>query len=141
MGELLLFLLLLIAGLYWVFGKPRKKVYYGQSFEEDPPSPKLVVKNDVEDEDEPKKLTPAARIGAILFFSVWLTGWTFGCYLALTTAAELSYGEEGYIFLRIWLAMAIPAWFFAAWTLFRLLRGDNVEFSSDVDSGGGDGGD
>lgn len=139
MGELLLFLLF-GAGVLWMLRKPKKKVYFGQTFEEKPRPPEIVHQNDVEDDDTPKELTVGARIGAILFFSVWLTGWTFGCYFALTTAAGLSYGEEGYIFLRIWLAMAIPAWFFVAWTLFRLLRGDNVEFSSDGD-GGGDGGD
>jgi len=139
MGELLLFLLF-VAGVFWMFRPRRKKVYYGQTFEEKPPPPKLVVQNEIEDEDEPKELTFGARLGAIVFFSVWLTGWSFGCYFALTSAAALSYGEEGYIFLRVWLAMAIPAWFFVAWTLFRLLRGDHVEFSSDSDgdSGGGD---
>jgi hypothetical protein len=139
MGEVLVFLLLLyVAGLFWVFGRPRKRVYYGQTFEEKPPSPELVVQNDDATEETPKELTPGARLGAILFLSIWLIVWTAGCHMALITAVDLSYGEEGYIFLRIWLAVAIPAWFFVAWTLFRLLRGDNVEISFDGDSDGGD---
>ena len=147
MGTWLLFLFLIVLGLYWVFRSPRKKVYYGQTFEEKPPVGEHPPVRDVleggksEDDDAPKELTPGTRIAAILFLGVWLTFWTFGCYFALVTAAELSYGEEGYIFLRIWLAMAIPAWFIVAWTLFRLLRGDHVDISFDGDAGGDGGGD
>lgn len=147
MGELLLFFLF-VAGVFLMFRGSKKKTYYGQTLGdapspyEHPGPPILVSDNDLEREpsEEPEKMSLGKRIGGIVFLSIWLTIWSFGCYVALTTAAQLSYGEEGYIFLRVWLAMAIPAWFLAAWTLFRLLRGDHVEFSFDGD-GGGDGGD
>ena len=145
MGEFLLFVLFVV-GVYWMLRYPRKKVYYGQSFEEPPPKPgskpTLVHSNARDDtEDGPKELTRGGRIAAIVFLSVWLSFWTVGCYFALGEAARLSYGDEGYIFIRIWLAIAIPGWFFAAWTLFRLFRGDHVEINFDGDAGGDGGGD
>ncbi|MEM7752648.1 MAG: hypothetical protein AAF230_04485 [Pseudomonadota bacterium] len=141
-GPYLPFLLFLL-GVLFVFGLPkRKKTYYGQTMDAPAPEPpKLVHETDLGKPEEPEELTLGKRVAAIAFLSFWLTGWTAGCYFALITAAELSYGDEGYIFIRIWLALAIPAWFFVAWTLFRLFRGDNVEISFDGDGGGDGGGD
>lgn len=140
MGEVLLFLVF-AAGVIWMFRKPKKKVHYGQTFEDTQPPSKVRRRDLDNNEGAPKEMTPGARLGLILVLSVWLSFWTFGCFMALTTAAELSYGQEGFIFLHIWLALAIPAWFFVAWTLFRLFRGDNVGISFDGDADGDGGGD
>lgn len=117
--------------------KPR---YYGQTFG-DPVSPYDKVESEapsVAGDNLEEKVKRSARLSTIVFLSVWLTGWTIGCFFALRTWVSLSYGEEGFIFLTIWLAMAIPAWFFVAWTLVRMIRGDEVEFSGDEDGDGGD---
>ena len=126
--------LLVVALLRFWWRRRRPHDYYGQSMgQPEPPRPQPV------EPDLPKKMTMAGRLFAIVFFSVWLTGWTAGCYMAGRAWLGLSFGDEGYIFLLVWLAIAVPGWFFAAWTLFRLLRGDDVELSFDGDdSGGGD---
>lgn len=145
MGELLLFLLF-VAGVFWMFRGPKKKTYYGQALGDvsspyevrELPAPEGQDSDADEGADAPEKLSLGKRIWGIVFLSVWLTGWSFGCYFAIQERLKLSYGDEGYIFLTIWLAIAIPGWFFAAWTLFRLLRGDEVEFNMDGDADGGD---
>ncbi|MEM9427035.1 MAG: hypothetical protein AAGA06_10070 [Pseudomonadota bacterium] len=146
MGEVLLFLLF-VAGVFWMFRKPRKKSFYGQTLGENPrvkwERPAIVPSADTEVDasDTPEKMSLGKRLYGIVFLIFWLSIWTSGCFVALKARLAMSFGDEGYIFLTIWLALAIPAWFLAAWTLFRLLRGDQVEFSSDGDGDGdGDGG-
>lgn len=139
----LILLAVLAAIAFSAMRRRRKKTYYGQTLGE-PSSPyeSPVEQPEVQaasDTDEtPEKLTLGKRIFGICFLSVWLSIWSVGCYVALTAVTQIRYGEEGYIFLRIWLALAIPAWFFAAWQLFRLLRGDDVELDFDGDGHGGD---
>lgn len=146
MGEVLLFLLF-VASVLWMFHRPRKKTYYGQTLGDNPPvegdKPARVPPLDanVDASDSPEKMSLGKRLYGIVFLIVWLSIWSAGCFMALKERLAMSFGDEGYIFLTIWLALAIPAWFLAAWTLFRLLRGDEVEFSSDGDAGGDGGGD
>lgn len=116
----------------------RKKTYYGQTLGDVPSpyeKPALVAKGDDADDasEEPEKMSFSKRMSGITFLSVWLLLWSGGCYAALSVRLTLSPGDEGYIFMTIWLLFAIPAWFIAAWTLFRLLRGDEVEFNTDDD--------
>ncbi|MGR3513656.1 MAG: hypothetical protein ACU0GG_12915 [Paracoccaceae bacterium] len=145
MGELLLFLLFVVS-VIWMLRRRKKKAYYGQTLGDvpspyaraEPPNPVDDTVADADPGEDPEPMTLGKRIGGIVFLSVWLTGWSFGCYFAIQERMRLSYGDEGYIFLTIWLAIAIPGWFIAAWTLFRLLRGDEVEFNMDGDADGGD---
>ena len=135
MGQVLLFLLFLV-GVYWMFRKPKKTSYYGQTLGNAPSpyeasKPVLAAERDPDVADLPEKMSLGKRLYGIVFLSVWLSGWSVGCYLALQERLKLSYGDEGYIFLTIWLAIAIPGWFLAVWTLLRLLRGDEVEFNTD----------
>ena len=104
------------------FSAKSRKSYYGQTMETDPASP-----------DAPERMSRGKRLWAIGFLTVWLFGWTFGVYVALETRLGLSPGQEGYIFMTIWLAAAIPAWFFVVWILFRLYRGDDVDMEFDGD--------
>ena len=118
-------------GAWWILRPRKTKTYYGQTFEDRSHDPVVATQN------EPKTpMSRGARIYGIGFMTVWLTGWTFGCYLAFGTWMMLEWGEEGSIFLLVWLSFAIPAWFLAAWTLVRLIRGDDV----DIEFGDGDGG-
>ncbi|MEM7632758.1 MAG: hypothetical protein AAF227_12225 [Pseudomonadota bacterium] len=116
----------------------REKTYYGQTLGDVPSpydKPVKVAKSDDEDNvsEEPEKMSFGKRLSGIAFLSVWLLLWSGGCYAALSVRMTLSPGDEGYIFMTLWLLLAIPAWFIAAWTLFCLLRGDEVEFNMDDD--------
>lgn len=88
----------------------------------------------------PISLPPQKRLAGIGFLSLWLFLWTIAVYFAAREWLTLSYGDAGYLFLLFWCGIAIPIWFFVAWTIFRLLRGDEVEFGfdGDGDSNGGD---
>lgn len=130
---------LVVICLAWLILRRRKKTFYGQTFEHTEAS-STTSKPLEEEDDTPYVLTTKKRIAGILFLGVWLSFWTLGVGFATREWLTLSYGDQGYVFLAFWLAIAIPGWFFVAWTIFRLLRGDHVEFQfdGDGDSGGGD---
>lgn len=128
-----IFLLGLFVALavFLYFARPKKKRPYGQTFDDvEPPASKPVETEDT----LPEKLSRKKRLGGIAFLIVWLSIWTFGIFVAGSTWLSMSQGEVGYVFLMIWLVFAIPAWFFAAWILFRLLRGDDVDIRFDGES-------
>ena len=117
--------------LWWRRRRPKR--YYGQTMRD------AVQSADEPGEvDAPEKMSLAKRLFAVTFFSVWLTVWTAGCYMAGRAWLGLSWGDEGYIFLLIWLTLAIPAWFIVFAVLLRLLKGEDVELSFDGDADGGD---
>lgn len=133
--------LLVLALLFWLRQKFRRpKKYYGQTAEvspraEDAAEPTL---NQGEEGAESPPMTSGQRVYAITFLTVWLPFWTVACYFAFQEWSPLSFGDEGFIFLGIWLTFAIPGWLIAAWTLFRLLCGDNISLTFDGDADGGD---
>ena len=100
---------------YAIFRTTGKKRFYGQSYDDDTAYP-------------PEKLSAQKRKAGVRFLSIWLFFWTFGLVLALRKWLALNTGDTELRFISIWLIFAIPGWFYAAWTLFRLLRGDNIEF-------------
>ena len=121
----------------WKARKPER--FYGQTMG-DPGSkpvqnstPKLVFEREADAEtDLPEHyISPSERVGHLAFMLVWITGWSFGVFFAARSWLSMSLGEEGFIFLSFWLAFAIPGWFFAAWVIFKLLRGDHFEINSD----------
>ncbi|MEO9825486.1 MAG: hypothetical protein ABJF50_13800 [Paracoccaceae bacterium] len=116
---------------YVHFKRSKKKRLYGQTFD-DVASPKL--KPVATDDALPEKLTLKRRLAGIAFLTFWLCIWTLGIYVAGHTWLSMSQGEVGYTLLMLWLVVAIPAWFFAAWTLFRLLRGDDIKIEFDGDA-------
>lgn len=126
----IIFLLGLVVALaiFLSFKRAKKKRPYGQTYE-DVETP--VTKPVKADGTTPEKLSFKKRLGGIAFLTVWLSIWTFGVFVAGSTWLSMSQGEVGYFFLMIWLVIAVPAWGVAAWTLFRLLRGDDVEFEMD----------
>lgn len=124
-------LILSLLRLWWRRRRPKR--FYGQTMR-DPVLPTA----EPGEVDAPEKMSLTKRLFAVAFFSVWLTVWTAGCYMAGRTWLGLSWGDEGYIFLLIWLTLAIPAWFIVAVLLLRLLKGDDVQLSFDGDADGGD---
>ncbi len=138
---LIVIALALVVGYFLVTVRSRRERQdFGRTSEKMPTPRQPKSKHPENGEDDPEPLTMGKRIGAIAFLSFWLSIWSVGCYFALVTRVGMQYGEEGFIFLTIWLGVAIPAWFFVAWTLLRLLRGDHVDIRFDGD-GDGDGGD
>lgn len=130
--QVILLLCLTVAlTVYLFFTRSKKKRLYGQTYDDvEPPASKPVKA----DETLPEKLGFKKRLGGIAFLIVWLSIWTFGVFVAGSTWLFMSQGEVGYVFLMIWLVFAVPAWFFAAWTLFRLLRGDDIDIKFDGES-------
>jgi hypothetical protein len=114
----------LIAAIsYALFKKSHKKRFYGQTFDA------TSVQAPNEDESvKLEKLTPQKRRAGVTFLSIWLIFWTIGVVLAAREWLSMTSDGTNFKFLSLWLAFAIPAWGIAAWILFRLLRGDEVEF-------------
>lgn len=132
--------LLILVGVFWLRRRLRReKRYYGQTFDENPSESAAEARVHASDpKEEDTKMTRVDRVYAIVFLCIWLPFWTVGCLFAFQEWQQLSYGDEGFIFMSIWLAAAIPGWFFGAWMFIRLLRGDDINMTMDGDADGGD---
>ncbi|MEM9319736.1 MAG: hypothetical protein AAGA70_12130 [Pseudomonadota bacterium] len=64
------------------------------------------------------------RIFSVIFTLIWLTGWSFGIFVAAREI--LSEPNGGQLFLIMWLIAAIIAWFSAVRFLIRHLFGKDV---------------
>lgn len=119
--------------------RKRRKSYYGQTLQDTAPKAGDTFDPQTDpDEVNAEPMSRAKRLGAILFLSVWITFWTGAIVVCWGALRELSYGEQGFIFLRIWLVGASVGWIFVAYTLFRLIRGDDIDIQFDGDGDGGD---
>lgn len=111
----------LIAGVAFLT-RVRRQTYFGQTIEHDRSG------------DVPEPMSRGKRVFLIAFLTVWLFGWTFGVLLVLAEWRSTTSQSDDFIFMSIWLCVGIPGWFFVAWTLFRLYRGDDVDVNMDGDA-------